>query len=110
MWFRGGSSGAPKAKNGWLWSGSFPNPLCFLSKPLPPQTLGSLSHQGEAAVSGFTCYEDLGTQAKPFGDWENAGQVAVASRWALEGGSWGSEQLFPSDLRKSRPSVLTCPD
>lgn len=55
--------------------GSHPTVLLEQTSPSP-----DLGCSEPSAVSAFTgWYEDLGTEAKPFGDRKNAGQVAVAS-------------------------------
>lgn len=82
VWFRGGSSSAPREGLGTAGPGLalLPDRCAALSKPLPPQTLVRLSREGEAAFSAFTWwFENRGTQAIPFGGSENARLAAVGS-------------------------------
>lgn len=52
-------------------------PTVLLEQTSPSPDLGCSEPSAVSAFTGW--YEDLGTEAKTFGDWKNAEQVAVAS-------------------------------
>lgn len=90
--------------------------LCSaLTKLLPPQTSASLSHEGEAVLSGLLRIKrDTGKILQGLGMcWASGSGFQRAD--CLLGGFWkevsrGAEQLCPSDLSEACPSVLTCPE